>query len=380
MSDQEMHFAEPDWQPSSSYAPSQATRDFAQKPPRSNDIPSTQAQEGEEEAAYAPYEEGYRIHDQDEGPFRGFQGRERADRQQQFGRKKRGAWFWALLIILLGLIISLPFDFEDLLAFIPGIIIAGIVVLFVLLLVRLFRAKASIAITETHTFDVAMQPKIIIRNDFGTLRVHSDDGQEGQQGREEQQVIIQTTKQGRGLLGNPANASIHYEQNKEKNRISVRARTGWYILARQQIDFDVTVPRLSDLEIKTDAGSITITGVHGQMNCASDAGVIRVKDAMLRGDSRLKTDAGTVTFDGSLDLHGSYSMTTDAGNVSVALPAQSSFKLDARTDVGSIHSDFPIPITRDFPGAKARGEVGFPPYPTLKLRTDVGSINVRESS
>ncbi|HLL80342.1 MAG TPA: hypothetical protein VKT25_12630, partial [Ktedonobacteraceae bacterium] len=333
MSDQEMHFAEPDWQPSSSYAPSQATRDNVQKPPRSNDIPSTQAQEGQEEAAYAPYEEGYRIHDQDdhdqdEEPFRGFQGREWADHQQQFGRKKRGAWFWALLIILLGLIISLPFDFEDLLAFIPGIIIAGIVVLFALLLVRLFRAKASIAITETHTFEVAMQPKVIIRNDFGAIRVHAGDGQEGQEG---QQVIISTIKQGRGLLGNPANASIHYEQNKEKNRISVRARTDWYMLARQQIDFDVTVPRLSDLEIKTDAGFITITGVHGQVNCASDAGVVRVKDAMLRGDSRLKTDAGTVTFDGSLDPQGSYSMTTDAGNVSVTLPAQSSFKLDART-------------------------------------------------
>lgn len=376
MSDQEMHFAEPDWQPSSSYAPSQTTRDYAQKPPRSDDIPS--AQEGEEEAAYAPYEEGYRIHDQDEEPFQDFQGSERANRQQQSGRKKRGAWFWALLIILLGLIISLPFDFEDLLAFIPGIILAGILVLFVLLLVRLFRAKASIAITETHTFDVAMQPRIIIRNDFGAIHVHSGNGPEGQEGLEGQQVIISTAKQGRGLLGNPANASIQYEQNKEKNRISVRARTGWYILARQQIDFDVTVPRLSDLEIKTDAGSITITGVHGQMNCASDAGVVRVKDAMLRGGSRLKTDAGTVNFDGSLDPHGSYSMTTDAGNVSVTLPAQSAFKLDARTDVGNIHSDFPIPITRDFPGAKARGEVGFPPYPALKLRTDVGSINVRE--
>lgn len=376
MSDQEMHFAEPDWQPSRSYAHSQTTPDMLQTPPRSYEAPHIQEQEEDlddgEEATYAPYEEGYRIHQHDDEPFQGSQWQAR---QQQPGRRRRRAWFWITLVIVIGLIISLPFDFEDLMAFIPEVFFALFIMLFLFLVVRLFRAKANLTISETHTFDVAIQPKIIIRNDFGMIRVRSGEGQEGQEG---QQVIIQTTKQGRGLLGNPANASIQYEQNKEKNRIHVRARTGWYILARQQIDFDVIVPRLSDLEIKTDAGSITVAGVNGQMTCASDAGTVKVMDAMLRGDSRLKTDAGTVTFDGSLDPHGSYTMTTDAGSVSVTLPAQSSFKLDARTDVGSIHSDFPVSNTRDFPGAKARGEIGFPPYPTLKLRTDAGSINVRE--
>jgi hypothetical protein len=368
MSDQEMHFAEPDWQPSRAYAPQQSAPDSLQAPPRNHHGPYAQEQEeGEEEAAYAPYEEGYRIHQENDEPFQGFRGQSRA---QQWGRKKRGAWFWALLVLILGILISLPFDFEDLAAIIPGVLFALVAVLCVLFCVRLLRVKASATISETHTFDVAMQPKIVIKNDFGAIRVHAG---------EDRQVIISTTKQGRGLLGNPTRASIQYEQNNDKNRINVKARTGWHVLARQQIDFDISVPRLSDLDIKTEAGSITVAGVNGQVNCASDAGTIKVRDVMLRGDSRLKTDAGTVTFDGSLDPHGSYTMTTDAGSVSVTLPAQASFKLDARTDVGGINSDFPVSITRDFPGAKARGEVGFPPYPSLKLRTDVGSINVRES-
>ncbi len=382
MSDQEMHFADPDWESPSrqaSYAPRQASPD-APRTARRRAAPRDEHEGANDayEAPYSSYEEGYRIHEQDdeEAVSRDQQPGEGSWRSQQYvnqkrpGRqksKKRSAWFWVLLVVIICVIASLPFDFEDGFAlFIPIVLAVGLIIAFI----ARTRLSLSATITETHTFDVSMQPKIAIRNDFGAIRVHS--------GGEDQQVVIQTTKSSFGPLGNPARASIFYEQNKEKNRINVKAKTGWHLLAKHQIDFDITLPRQSDLDIRTDAGTIVISGVNGVMNCHSDAGSVKVMDAMLRGDSRLKTDAGTVRFDGSLDPHGSYTMTTDAGSVSVTLPAHASFKLDAKTDVGSINSDFPVTIQHDFPGAKTRGEVGFPPYPTLKLRTDVGSINIRE--
>jgi hypothetical protein len=112
--------------------------------------------------------------------------------------------------------------------------------------------------------------------------------------------------------------------------------------------------------------------------CASDAGSVKATQVMLRGDSRLKTDAGSITFSGSLHSSGTYTMTTDAGNVTVTLPEGAAFRVDAKTDVGTIASDFPLAIQRDFPGSRARGDAGVArSYPVLKLRTDVGSINVR---
>jgi len=139
------------------------------------------------------------------------------------------------------------------------------------------------------------------------------------------------------------------------------------------------VPRNADLELKNDAGSITVNGIAGQMSCSTDAGSIKVTDSWLYGNSKLKTDAGSITFSGALDPRGSYAMSSDAGSISVTLPPSASFRLDAKTDVGSINSDFPLTIQRDFPGGKVRCDVGLPPYPTLKLRTDVGSINIRQS-
>ena len=171
---------------------------------------------------------------------------------------------------------------------------------------------------------------------------------------------------------------IHYDQNAAKNAITVKASNGWSFIGSKWVDFDITVPRNADLELKNDAGSITVNGIAGQISCATDAGSVKVTDAWLRGNSKLKTDAGTITFSGALDPNGSYQMSTDAGTVSVTLPPNASFRLDAKTDVGSITSDFPLNIQRDFPGGKARCDVGLPPYPALKLRTDVGSITIRQ--
>jgi len=195
---------------------------------------------------------------------------------------------------------------------------------------------------------------------------------------EERQVVVQATKRRRILLG--GDIKVQYDQHTAKNSITVKASNGWSFIGSKWVDFDITVPRNADLELKNDAGSITVNGIAGQISCATDAGTVKVTGAWLRGNSKLKTDAGTINFSGALDPHGSYQMTTDAGTVSVTLPPGASFRLDAKTDVGSITSDFPLNIQRNFPGGKARCDVGLPPYPTLKLRTDVGSINIRRSS
>jgi flagellar basal body-associated protein FliL len=391
MSDQEMHFADPDWQPTQQTQQSRRTSARPSSPPVQpvNDTfaqPSDTARaasQGEanevgekigDSGGYAPYEEGYHARQWNDDSTSNAQDQDNRESQQsqqwgqwqQASRKRHGALFWTLLIVVLGLIVSLPFDFED--GFFPGLLLLGFIALAIIALTRLFGRSSSASQTETHTFTVKVQPKIIVKGNSGTFRVHS--------GGEPNQVVVQATKHSSGLLGNPAKAAVQYEQNNEKNRISVKSRSGWHILGNNSVDIDITVPRMADLELKTEAGSIIVSDVRGQMNLASDAGSVKATGVMLRGDSRLKTDAGTITFSGSLHSTGAYTMTTDAGSVNVTLPAEASFRVDAKTDVGSINSHFPLTVQRDFPGAKARGEVGPGPYPTLKLRTDVGSINV----
>lgn len=368
--DMEMQFADPEWQPT----PTRQRRSTHEQPPYVpldiNDTPLQQsdgpqdAYDRDKAGTYGDYSRGYRAASSSD------QYQESAQMPRQQARHRRGPWFWILAVIIVIALFANPIG-EDIIAIFWRVLLAiAIVGSLFALFTAISRSRRSTSSTETHTFSVGAQPKIIIRDDVGAIRVHP--------GGEEYQVVVQATKRRRILMG--GEIDIHYDQNTAKNAISVKASNGWSFIGSKWVDFDITVPRNADLELKNDAGGITINGIAGQISCTTGAGSVKVTGAWLRGNSKLKTDAGTISFSGALDPHGSYQMTTGAGAVSVTLPPNASFRLDAKTGVGSINSDFPLTIKRDFPGGKARCDIGLPPYPTLKLRTDVGSISIRQSS
>ncbi len=372
MSDQdmEMQFADPEWQPT----PTRQRRSTHEPPPSipvdSNDTPHQQSDgpqdtyDRDKAGTYSDYNQGYQANTS------GYHYQESAQMPRQQARHRRHPWFWILTIIIVIALFANPIG-EDFIAIFWRVLLAiamvgGLFALFT----AISRNRPGTSSIETHTFSVEAQPKITIRDDVGAIRVHS--------GGEENQVVVQATKRRRILMG--GEIAIQCDQNTAKNAITVKSRNGWSFIGSKWVDFDITVPRNADLELKNDAGSITVSGIAGQISCATDAGSVKVTDTWLSGNSKLKTDAGTISFSGALDPHGSYLMTTDAGTVSVTLPPSASFRLDAKTDVGSINSDFPLTVKRDFPGGKARCDIGLPPYPALKLRTDVGSITIRQSS
>src|SRR5579859_156490 len=378
MSDQgmEMQFADPDWQPTqrSHIAPVREQPfpalvevDHAPGPRQQTDQPADPDASNRDKAGdYAEYSQGY----QGESPNDSSQkAAPKAPKPRKKTRSRGSSLFWIVAAIILIALIANPVG-EDVIALfwrvlIPSVVVCGLCALFF----AISRNRRSVSSIETHTFSVETQPKITMKNNAGAIRLHS--------GGEEYQVVVQATRRGRVWLG--GHIDVRYDQNTAKNSLAVKASGGWSFIGSQWVDFDITVPRNADLELKNDAGSISVSGIAGQISCSTDAGSVKVTDAWLYGNSRLKTDAGAITFSGALDPRGSYSMSSDAGTVSVTLPPDASFRLDAKTDVGSINSDFPLTIQRDFPGGKVRCDVGLPPYPTLKLRTDVGSINIRQS-
>lgn len=368
MSDQdmEMQFADPDWQPT-------ATRRSSSEQPPYIPVDVNETQRQQSEGAWdiqdrdkagndGDYSKGYQASS--------YQYQQPAQMPRQRVRHRRGSWFWILAAIIVIALFAYPVGEDAILLFWRVLLIIAAGGLFFALFRVISKSRPSTSSVETHTFSVGAQPKIIIRDDVGAIRVHP--------GGEDYQVVVQATKRQRILMG--GEIDIHYDQNNAKNAITVKASNGWSFIGSKWVDFDITVPRNADLELKNDAGSITVDGIAGQISCSTDAGSVKVTNTWLCGKSNLKTDAGTITFSGALDPNGSYQMSTDAGTVSVTLPPNASFHLDAKTDVGSISSDFPLNIRRVFPGGKARCDVGLPPYPALKLRSDVGSINIRKSS
>ncbi len=342
MQNQDMQFADPEWQPpqqassgpgqQESFKPRPINADHAPRP--FNTDPREQPQN---ERAY-----------NEAGPYGDFGAQKIGT--PQFGQKqnrRRSPWLWVIVLLvimaLLGGGLGLP------------------------------RGGHHFSkIEQAHTFSVGALPTIVINDDVGTIHVHTG----GTNGN----VLVQVTDVNRGLGNNPDNGQVSYNQNSASNTVTVNANSNSGFFGSNSIDLDVTVPADSNLQVKTDTGEVDVSGITGQMSLSSNTGSIHAVQDSLTGQSILKTDTGSVTFDGTIDPKGSYQFETNTGSVDVTLPGNSSFHVDASTDTGSINSDFPgVSVQHgDITGASAHSDVGNAPGATVTLKTDTGSISLHQ--
>ena len=249
------------------------------------------------------------------------------------------------------------------------------------------------------TFQIMEHAQLNLRNHSGNISLRR--GEEGS-------ISVAATIHARSL--DYANMPVRYDQSGDSLTIASRFSWNSLFLGSSTVDFEITVPAKCDVHVsnesgrvvlqgisgnirvhadnasietdnmqgqiilKTDHGNIATNGLRGSAKLKTDKGNISVRQSSLIGSSRLLTDDGSISFDGTLDPVGDYEIRTDKGTIAVTLPSDASFYLDAKTDAGSITTNFPL-----MPQQKRRisASVGDGPgYPRLRLKTDMGSINL----
>jgi hypothetical protein len=342
MQNQDMQFADPEWRPPQQTSSSPGQQDSFQPQPINADRPPQPFNTD-------PREQPQNEREYNEAGLYGDSGAQKIG-TAQFGQRqnrRRSPWLWVIVLLvimaLLGGGLGLP------------------------------RGGHHFSrIEPAHTFSVSALPTIVINDDVGTIHVHTG----GTNGN----VLVQVTEANLGPGNNPDSGQVSYNQNSASNTVTVNANSGPGFFGSNSIDLDVTVPTDSNLQIKTDTGEIDVTGITGQMSLSSSTGSIHAVQDSLTGQSILKTDTGSVTFEGTIDPKGSYQFETNTGSVDVTLPDNSSFHVDASTDTGSINSDFPgVNVQHaDITGASAHSDVGSSPGATVTLKTDTGSISLHQ--
>jgi hypothetical protein len=373
MSNEEMQFADPEWQPPGQRSNEPEQEPFHPKPvsvPRDENPVRFSSQQGESDS-----ESDY---------FAGYQARQKQHhavppKHRQPRRTRR--WFWIILVlVILTFFAGRPFFIDGGYLvegfFLENAIFGLCVLAMLVVIIAVFRNRGKVAFknsstVETRDFLVGNRPTIIVNNGIGTIRVLSSP--------EINQVRIRATKQNKGWMHINNDLQVHYDQRAGDNTIVVDSKHRWSIFGKNSVDYDIIVPLIADLELKTDIGKIDVSDVIGQMRLISDAGSIHATHISLQRQSKLKTDIGSLNFSGSIDPQGTYKFLSDAGSINVTLPEDASFYVDASTDVGSIRCNFPIKHQSKKTHTKLKGKVGNPPFATLILKTDVGSITLKQA-
>ncbi len=146
-----------------------------------------------------------------------------------------------------------------------------------------------------------------------------------------------------------------------------------------------------NLEVKTGSGSIDALAVQGAIIASAGSGRIELEQTGT-GDVSVHSSSGGVrvrgvrgglsvtTSSGSIRAQGEmvrdWSLEASSGAITVELPPEASFQLDASTGSGSIDSERPVSVTGRISRKALRGAVGNG-GPRLEIETSSGSIVIR---
>lgn len=152
-----------------------------------------------------------------------------------------------------------------------------------------------------------------------------------------------------------------------------------------RVDIELLVPETVRLRIDSATGTVRIDGVTvpDTLRVNLSTGEILAENVAAPDGLLLSTTTGAIRFDGTLGDSGLYTLETTTGSLTVRLPADVAFEVDARTTTGSIQvSGF------DLAGADRSGQGvsetlsavinGGGPALTLRVTTGDIRLDVRE--
>src|SRR5713101_7856176 len=131
--------------------------------------------------------------------------------------------------------------------------------------------------------------------------------------------IVVQAKKFASFGGNLNNVQINYSQSGNTVNIAAQSSGTFKFFNSTSVDFTITVPPTTDLQINTNAGSINVNGISGKMSVVSNAGSIGATQTSLTGSSTFKTNAGSINFTGSIGSTGTYDFETNAGSIDMTL-------------------------------------------------------------
>jgi Putative adhesin len=250
------------------------------------------------------------------------------------------------------------------------------------------------------TFQVGDHPLLVIQGHGSDISV-----QKGNDGA----VTVSARKHGSNFAPDPNDTRVVYNQGDDgqgHDRITIGTQP-----LGKDVDYDVTVPAATLVQIQIDSGSVSVNGISGvtidtnngsldveniqgpvnahtesgditgrnikgqtvvngssgsirldnitgQLQAVTNSGDVIVRQSALSGQSKLKTSSGSVRYDGSLADNGSYDMSTNSGDISMTLPDNAAFQLNASTGSGNVNNEFGSNTVGNTPRAQITATIG----------------------
>jgi len=256
--------------------------------------------------------------------------------------------------------------------------VIGVIILGALIVggIALYQAMNPPVITPTatarfqQTFAVGNAPDVVVQGATGDITVTA--GPDGQ-------VTILGTKTATGASVSAAYqalSQINVQMSQSHNTITVNIQSTASLLQSDRVELHIAVPHVAVLNFTSKVGRIVIAGVSGIFQLHGNVGDITLNNVTFLSNSIIQTNSGNITFTGRFGGVGAYSLITGTGDVTITLPANASFHLQAQTNNGTIRSQFVnIPASASV-GDSVSAMIGSQPNAVIDIQVSSGDIAV----
>jgi hypothetical protein len=268
--------------------------------------------------------------------------------------------------------------------------------------------------TITKSFAVSGTPAVVVRSDAGNVHVVTGAGGA---------VVVTLDREVRAVSRDAAQRSLEairlttsQDGNTVNVSLTVPGPSGFRDFFNRRTELTVTVPAAANIAANLGAGNLDITGVSGTLTSDVGAGNLHLTNLALTGTANVSVNAGNLTADhvsgvlaarmdfgrltlddvtladtstlrmsaGNVEVSGtlppgaSLDIVDHTGNVTLALPRETSARLDATSNAGNISVDpaWPIAVSREASNASAQGSLGTNPTGAVTIHVDAGNITL----
>lgn len=201
----------------------------------------------------------------------------------------------------------------------------------------------------------------------------------------QERIEIYIPKEGLEALKLQTNSgNITAEDNFSITTDKLQVSTGsgnikWYDAEAEELHFqagsgNIRAERLSgNMTIQTGSGNIHLTEGEGSSDINAGSGNIEVEK--FRGQGSVEAGSGNVKAE-ILEMNGDMKFKTGNGNIRLTLSEELSFRFEAESRSGNIHTFFDDKLSYNQKGNQTKGEMGAASSWLLRAETNSGNINI----
>ncbi|HEY1353361.1 MAG TPA: hypothetical protein VGF67_27445 [Ktedonobacteraceae bacterium] len=321
MNEQEMQFADPDWQPKE--ALSRAQENAVAGPPPVQSVRGTLPYDVNQDAATPSYGQGYRVSPESYTPSLSPVTQQVPGRRVSGARRRASWWLWLIVIIV---VISL---FSNMSHFNRGSM-SGMVP-------ALPRNQGPI-LESSQDYPYALKGISqlgITSSGAVTVQV----GNTGKSG-----IIVRSDDE--------VQPDVSYVAREMQITVGDNGHVTVFVPPDVALDLHITADTIEvdgfagQISAHTSSGSIALSkdNLSGRSTVTSDTGDIILNQDSLSGQVSVQTGgAGNIELDGILNNAGNYQFVTDSGNITLRLPADTAMHVSFAQDAGTYQNDFANP-------------------------------------